>query len=44
MTAAEVNMRFGTRKMSALHVAASEGHDEICETLLAKGKHNSLPT
>jgi len=42
-TAAEVNMRFGTRKLTALHVAAGEGRDEICETLLSKGADQRLP-
>lgn len=36
-TIAEVNSTIGNRKLTALHVAASQGRDELCEALLSRG-------
>ncbi|GMH39987.1 hypothetical protein BSKO_07891 [Bryopsis sp. KO-2023] len=43
MTPSELSIRYGSKKLPALHVACSMGHDEICESLLRKGADIRLP-
>lgn len=43
MTPSEMNIRHGSKKLSALHLACRNGNDEICDSLLAKGADIRLP-
>lgn len=43
MTPSEISIRYGSKKLSALHLACINGSDEICDALLAKGADIRLP-
>lgn len=43
MSQSETQIRYGTKKLSALHLACSKGFDEVCEAVIAKGGDLRLP-